>query len=89
MKTAHEKIKVLAPVHIDIDPIIAELEILYSAARSNDIGCLMESLKRLVPEFKPTYNFTGEAPPTFQRVRPDLFPQQQKSGFAKVLPIRK
>jgi len=74
MPTAHTKIKVLAPVHIDLQPIRDELERLYEAARSDSVLELMESLKRLVPEFKPTYSFIGEAPPTFQRVRPDLFP---------------
>jgi FlaA1/EpsC-like NDP-sugar epimerase len=90
LPTAHEKIKVLAPVCIDVDPVTVELDILFSAARSNDIYGLMESLKRLVPEFKPTYSFNGEAPSTFQRVRPDLFPLPcLSSGSAKVLPLRK
>lgn len=64
----------LTPVHIDIQPVRDELDRLYEAARSNSVHELMESLKRLVPEFKPTYSFIGEAPLTFQRVRPDLFP---------------
>jgi FlaA1/EpsC-like NDP-sugar epimerase len=90
LPTAHEKIKVLAPVCIEIDPVTAEFGILYSSARTNDIEGLMASLKRLVPEFKPTYSFNGEAPPTFQRVRPDLFPLPcPSSGSAKVLPLRK
>lgn len=88
LPTAHKKIKVLAPVHIDIHPVKAELDVLYNAARSNGIDDLIESLKRLVPEFKPTYSFTGEAPLTFQRVRPDLFPASP-TVTAKVLPIRK
>ena len=89
LPTAHEKIKVLAPVFIDIDPVTTELDILYSAAQANDIDGLMESLKRLVPEFKPTYSFNGEAPLTFQRVRPDLFPLPIASNSAKVLPLWK
>jgi FlaA1/EpsC-like NDP-sugar epimerase len=88
LPTAHKKIKVLAPVHIDIHPVKAELDVLYNTARSNCIDDLIESLKRLVPEFKPTYSFTGEAPLTFQRVRPDLFPSSP-TVTAKVLPIRK
>jgi FlaA1/EpsC-like NDP-sugar epimerase len=74
MPTCHEKIKLLASRHIDIEPVRAELDILYAAARSNDIDAMMESLIRMVPEFKPTYSFSGEAPAAFRRVRPDLFP---------------
>lgn len=88
LPTAHKKIKVLAPVHIDLQPVRDELDVLYEAARSNSVHELMESLKQLVPEFKPTYSFNGEAPPTFQRVRPDLFPASPP-GTGKVLPIRK
>lgn len=74
LPTAHDKIKVLAPVHIDMQPVKDELDTLYAAARSNCVNELMDSLQRLVPEFKPSYSFIGEAPLTFQRVRPDLFP---------------
>ncbi|MFA7403365.1 MAG: nucleoside-diphosphate sugar epimerase/dehydratase [Pelobacteraceae bacterium] len=88
LPTAHKKIKVLAPVHIDMQPVRDELDALYEAARSNDVNNLMESLKRLVPEFKPSYSFVGEAPLAFQRVRPDLFPTKP-SKIAKVLPLRK
>lgn len=87
LPTAHKKIKVLAPVNIDLQPVRDELDVLYEAARSNSLQELMESLKRLVPEFKPTYSFIGEAPLTFQRVRPDLFPTT--SSLGKVLPLRK
>ncbi len=88
LPTAHNKIKVLAPVHIDLQPVRDELDVLYEAARSNSVDKLIESLKRLVPEFKPAYSFIGEAPLTFQRVRPDLFPHPP-SNSAKVLPLRK
>lgn len=88
LPTAHNKIKVLASVHVDIQQVRAELEVLSAAARSGCVDDLMVSLKRLVPEFKPSYNFIGEAPLTFQRVRPDLFPPKS-SGSAKVLPLRK
>jgi FlaA1/EpsC-like NDP-sugar epimerase len=88
LPTAHKKIKVLAPVHIDMQPVRDELDALYEAARANAVNDLMESLKRLVPEFKPSYSFVGEAPLTFQRVRPDLFPTKP-SKIAKVLPLRK
>jgi len=88
LPTAHKKIKVLAPVHTEMEPVKAEMATLYAAARSNSVDDLMDSLKRLVPEFKPTYSFIGEAPLTFQRVRPDLFPLPP-SDTAKVLPFRK
>ncbi|MBT1070599.1 polysaccharide biosynthesis protein [Geobacter chapellei] len=89
LPTAHDKIKVLAPVHIELEPVKAVLEKLYDAARTDRIDDLMELLKCLVPEFKPAYSFTGEAPATFQRVRPDLFPPVVVSETAKILPIRK
>lgn len=88
LPTAHSKIKVLTPVHVEIQPIRDELDLLFEAARSSAVHDLMESLKRLVPEFRPTYSFNGEAPLTFQRVRPDLFPPPS-SASAKVLPLRK
>lgn len=88
LPTKHDKIKVLESVNIDMQPVRDELDILYGFARSNSVHELVESLKRLVPEFKPSYSFNGEAPQTFQRVRPDLFPRPA-SGLAKVLPLRK
>lgn len=88
LPTSHSKIKVLAPVHIDLQPVRDELDSLYEAARSDSVGELMESLKRLVSEFKPTYSFVGDAPLTFQRVRPDLF-TPLNSASSKVLPLRK
>jgi FlaA1/EpsC-like NDP-sugar epimerase len=89
LPTAHKKIKVLAAVHIEMAPVKEELARLHEVAQSNSIDELMESLKRLVPEFKPAYSFLGEAPHTFQRVRPDLFPPAAAPGSAKVLPLRK
>ena len=88
MPTAHDKIKVLAPVLIDMQPVSDELALLYETARTNSVHELMESLKRLVPEFKPAYNFIGEAPLTFQRVRPDLF-APASTRKAKILTIKK
>ncbi len=85
MPTAHEKIRVLAAVSLNINPIRQEMKILYGAARSNSVDVVIESLKRLVPEFKPSYTFIGQAPPTFQRVRPDLFPS---SARRKIVPLR-
>jgi len=86
LPTTHDKIKVLKSVHIAIEPIKNELERLREAAGMNNIHDLIESLKKLVPEFKPSYTFAGEAPLTFQRVRPDLFPIMTGSK-AKVLKI--
>ena len=88
LPTAHSKIKVLAPVHIELQPIRDELDRLHEASRANCVDELMNSLKRLVPEFKPAYSFNGEAPLTFQRVRPDLFPRGA-SVTGKVIPLRK
>lgn len=88
LPTAHDKIKVLAPVTVELDPIREGLEKLYGAARRDDINSLMELLKQLVPEFRPAYSFGGDAPPAFKRVRPDLFPQPTGES-AKVLPLRK
>ncbi|KAB0671386.1 polysaccharide biosynthesis protein [Oryzomonas sagensis] len=87
MPTSHDKIKVLAPVQIALEPVVEQLEALYAAARSNDVIALMEGLRRLIPEFRPTYSFQGEAPAAFQRVRPDLFASTLTRN-AKILPIR-
>jgi FlaA1/EpsC-like NDP-sugar epimerase len=88
MPTSHHKIKVLAPVEIALYPVMKKLEVLYATARSNDLAALMEGMMQLVPEFRPTYSFQGEAPATFQRVRPDLF-ASALTAKAKILPIRK
>ncbi|KAB0665278.1 polysaccharide biosynthesis protein [Oryzomonas japonica] len=88
MPTSHDKIKVLAPVQIALEPVVEQLEALYAAARSNDVIALMEGLRLLIPEFRPTYSFQGEAPAAFQRVRPDLFASTLTRN-AKILPIRK
>jgi FlaA1/EpsC-like NDP-sugar epimerase len=88
LPTDHDKIKVLAPVVIELQPVRDELDLLYEAARADSVKELIESLKRLVPEFKPTYSFSGEAPLTFQRVRPDLFPPKPAAS-KKIVSIRK
>jgi FlaA1/EpsC-like NDP-sugar epimerase len=88
LPTAHNKIKVLAPVDIELQPVRDELDRLYEAARADSVSELIKCLKRLVPEFKPAYSFKGEAPLTFQRVRPDLFPDTPVKP-TKVIPIRK
>jgi len=88
LPTRHEKIRVQAPLQINLPPVVEELEKLYLAARSNDLEGLVASLKKLVPEFHPAYSFDGEAPAAFQRVRPDLFPAQEKKASAKVITLK-
>jgi FlaA1/EpsC-like NDP-sugar epimerase len=78
LPTTHEKIRVLAPVPIHVESVKAELEILFQSARTDNVPELIDSLKRLVPEFRPSYHFIGDAPVTFQRVRPDLFPIDER-----------
>jgi FlaA1/EpsC-like NDP-sugar epimerase len=73
LPTSHDKIRVLAPMQIRTEFVNTELETLYNAARTDKISELVAALKRMVPEFKPSYHFTGDAPLSFQRVRPDLF----------------
>jgi len=86
LPTAHKKIRVLTPVAIDLGMVNGELDRLYDAARSDSINELVKSLQSLIPEFKPAYSFNGEAPLTFQRLRPDLFPP--KVTTAKVIALR-
>ncbi|MDD2733285.1 MAG: nucleoside-diphosphate sugar epimerase/dehydratase [Desulfuromonadaceae bacterium] len=86
--TTHDKIKALSPVRIDSSLLKIELDTLFEAARANSVADIVASLKRLIPEFKPTYTFKGEAPATFQRVRSDLFPKVPGQRV-KVIPLRK
>jgi FlaA1/EpsC-like NDP-sugar epimerase len=72
LATAHEKIKVLATMPVDRQACEAELDLLFSAAGTNDIVGITEGLRRLVPEYLPAYHFNGDAPPSFRRMRPDL-----------------
>ena len=54
MPTPHDKIKVLAAMPTeDFDVLAGELKILLDSAAKGDIKGLMESLKRVVPEFNP------------------------------------
>lgn len=74
--TPHEKIKVLAAMQTEnFGALSAELDQLLEMAVRTDVKELMESLKRIVPEFTPQYLFNGTPPYAFKRVRPDLFPQ--------------
>jgi len=66
--TSHDKIRVLAPATINSDTVINELDVLYAAARTDNIAEIVSSLKRLVPDFKPSAQLTGEAPLPLQRL---------------------
>lgn len=73
MPTVHNKIKVLESLQVHFETLEGKINELDRAAGTNNLTELMGSLKDIVPEFSPAYSFEGEAPPTFQRVRPDLF----------------
>jgi FlaA1/EpsC-like NDP-sugar epimerase len=73
MPTSHPKIRVLESLQFELAEIGANINALEEAVIANNLTALMDGLKNTVPEFCPTYCFEGEAPLTFQRVRPDLF----------------
>ena len=82
--TTHKKIRVMAPVETDLKRASADLAELFRHAGAYDIGELIKSLRALVPEFQPRYEF-GVAPPhSFQRVRPDLFPPKKLALIRKL-----
>ena len=80
--TQHEKIRVLAAVSNDPVWLEREMERLFVEAHGFRIGGIMRSLRRLVPEFTPAYHLDSEAPPAFQRLRPDLFPPRRSAPLA-------
>ena len=84
--TTHKKISVMAPVETDLKRVSVELDELFGHARNHDIGELLKSLRTIVPEFVPRYQFDVAPPMAFQRVRPDLFPPQ-KLTFIRSLRI--
>jgi FlaA1/EpsC-like NDP-sugar epimerase len=84
--TTHKKIRVMAPVETDLRRVTASLDGLLELARISDIAGLLKSLKEVVPEFEPRYNFEVAPPVSFQRVRPDLFPPQ-KLSFVRSLRV--
>ena len=90
--TTHKKIRVLAPVEIDLRRVSAALDELFALARKSEITEVLQMLKELVPEFAPRYNFSVTPPVAFQLVRPDLFPpqiqsQNQKLSFLRTLRV--
>ena len=84
--TTHKKISVMAPVQTDLRRVSDDLDDLFAYARCSDIGALLKSLRTIVPEFVPRYQFDVAPPMAFQRVRPDLFPPQ-KLTFIRSLRI--
>ena len=86
--TSHQKIKVLDAVPSDYGSVTSELELLNGQVAAFDIGEVMTSLRRIVPEFSPNYSFDGPPPVALQRLRPDLFLPKGVPSSGKVLPIR-
>jgi FlaA1/EpsC-like NDP-sugar epimerase len=88
MPTSHKKIRIAAAVETDLMAVIAELNQLFRLADADDVMGIMHSLRRLVPEFTPSYTFNGPASYSFQRSRPDLFPKKKPvAATAKILPL--
>lgn len=85
--TSHEKIKIAAAVPSNIDSVQAAFEGLYDLAKVSDIEGIMEFLQAFVPEFKPSYTFSGTPPLGMQKLRPDLF--TTRPGQGKVLSLKK
>ncbi|QXE91565.1 polysaccharide biosynthesis protein [Geomonas subterranea] len=75
--TSHKKIRVMAPVETDLKKVTADLEQLFDHSKAHDLGAVLDSLRSIVPEFVPRYQFDVAPPFAFQRVRPDLFPPQK------------
>ena len=74
LPTSHGKIKMLTPIPVAREEVNRAIEELFAAARNNRLNDIMASLKRLVPEFNPAYNFVGAMPRSFKQMRSDLFP---------------
>lgn len=85
--TSHEKIKVAAAVPSNIDEVKAAFDDVAVLSKVSDIEGIMEFLQAFVPEFKPSYTFSGTPPPGMQKLRPDLF--ISKPGHGKVLSLKK
>ena len=72
LTTSHDKIKVLDAVGSCAVISAHDLDQLFSTANSNDIVGLLSAIQRLVPEYTPTYHFSGNPPAAFCRMRPDM-----------------
>lgn len=75
-KTSHEKICVLESLTADRQQVVPLLNELLKAAERYDIPAVMELLKQVVPEFRPSYTFAKEPPFPLRRMRPDLYPRK-------------
>ena len=74
--TPHKKIKMLTAIRsLGMVELRQELDTLHTAALENLIGDMIDSLKRLVPEFQPIYTEDDNPPKAFQRLRRDLYPE--------------
>ncbi|HBG05609.1 MAG: nucleoside-diphosphate sugar epimerase [Geobacteraceae bacterium GWC2_58_44] len=82
--TTHKKIRVMAPVETDLKRVSEDLDELFACAGEYDIAGLIDSLRNLVPEFVPRYDFEVAPPQAFQRVRPDLFPPKKLALIRKL-----
>jgi FlaA1/EpsC-like NDP-sugar epimerase len=88
-QTRHKKISVLQPVSQDLRTVTDNLQGILRRAADNDVVGIVQSLKKMVAEFVPTYSFNGPPPLAFQRVRPDLFPPNNQPGPGKVVTLKK
>ena len=80
--TVHEKIKVLASKTTDYERVVAGLEDMAAAADLFDLKELLRMLGQMVPEYVPTYHFSGSPPQAFLRLRSDLFLQLDQTDKA-------
>ncbi|SNB45069.1 nucleoside-diphosphate sugar epimerase/dehydratase [Geobacter sp. DSM 9736] len=85
--TSHEKIKIAAAVPSNLDTANTALDELAEQADVSDVGGIMECLKALVPEFTPSYKFSGDPPLGMQKLRPDLF--VAKTSQSKIISLKK
>lgn len=89
MRTTHEKIRVAASVRMDLSVVNAGLNHIFALAESLDIGGIMDSLRTLVAEFRPTHSHDIAAPVMFQKARTRRVLQKKTSAdSAKVIPLR-
>jgi FlaA1/EpsC-like NDP-sugar epimerase len=86
--TAHEMIRVMAPVETDLKLVDEELNTLFVFARASEINELIKSLKTIVPEFIPDIHFETLLPLAFKNARPDLFPHQEGSNARHLHVVR-
>ncbi len=71
--TSHEKIRVLCPLAIDREGLLASYTRLLDAAAGNDVTGVMHTLNEMVPEFRHNNTYGDLAPAPFRHMRPDLY----------------